>query len=183
MINNRKTTGYRKQILGSLLFLLLGIILFIALTPTTHILIQSTQNNRKPLTCVWNEDEFSLKWRHSVEKQYWQEDYQRQEQHLLLTHSYMQTFGAGTPSVGQPINAPDGYVGLASHLAFDELNWVVSSVMQGVILSNNHYLPIYQLVPEHTVVHISPITHPYIKWLFMESCNNDDNTNESRFNQ
>ncbi|WP_439239620.1 DUF1850 domain-containing protein [Lonepinella sp. BR2919] len=172
MMKTSKITGYPLCALNSLLFSFL--IIMITLWPTTHIVIQSALPNNQVLRCVWNSDKFSLKWQHSVEKQYWQENYQLQGKQFLLVNTYIQAFGAGTPSTGHYINAPQGYVGFESQLSFTELNWVVSPVMQGVILSDKGSFPIFQKVPSYTTVHISPITYPYIKWLFMEHCNYDN---------
>lgn len=48
--------------------------------------------------CLLEGETFELKWMHSVEKQWWIEAYQRQGDALLLTDTYFETFGAGSPS-------------------------------------------------------------------------------------
>ncbi len=120
--------------------------------------------------CVWGERDFTLKWRHSVEKQFWQEYYQMQDDQLHLTKTFMQTFGAGTPSTGQVIPAPEGYVGLSSNVLLPKIHWVVSSNMQGQIIGRQDIFSVYEHVPDYSEVQIAVETHPKGFWLIKESC-------------
>lgn len=43
--------------------------------------------------CYFVEPNFQLRWIHSVEKQWWEEQYVRENQGLLLTTTYLQAFG------------------------------------------------------------------------------------------
>ncbi|MFA9485741.1 MULTISPECIES: DUF1850 domain-containing protein [unclassified Moraxella] len=104
---------------------------------------------------------FSLKWRHSVERQYWQEVYQLHYPNIALNKTYLQTFGAGTPSLGSTVDAPDGYVGQAVHLTLKELNWLVSANMQGEIILGDgiddaQTWAVYQLIEQPSEVRILP---------------------------
>ena len=76
--------------------------------------------------CYLAGQDFTLQWRHSVEHQLWQEHYRLDGRQLWLDATYMQTFGAGTPSGGQPLLAPPGFIGQRSQVRLPELNWVVS---------------------------------------------------------
>ncbi|SUA54665.1 hypothetical protein RP300_01780 [Oligella urethralis] len=107
-------------------------------------------------TCYLNESEFSLRWRHSVELQDWQEHYYLSSGQLLLDASYLQTFGAGTPSDGETIVAPEGFVGLRSQVILPALHWIVSAYMQGRIISPQGSWEIYRLVPDYTEITIEP---------------------------
>lgn len=120
--------------------------------------------------CVWNEPDFTLKWRHSVEKQFWQEYYQIQGNQLHLSKTFMQTFGAGTPSTGKAISAPEGYVGLSSNILLPKIHWVVSSNMQGQIIGSQGVFSIYEHVPDYSEVQIVVETRPIGYWLTKESC-------------
>lgn len=122
------------------------------------------------IDCVWDESDFTLKWRHSVEKQFWQEYYQMQGDQLHLSKTFVQTFGAGTPSTGQTIPAPEGYVGLSSNVLLPKIHWVVSSNMQGQIIGRHGIFSVYERVPEYSEVQIAIETHPMGYWLIKESC-------------
>lgn len=130
-----------------------------------HIVIKS-QN----IDCRWQSDSFILKWRHSVEKQYWQEYYQQQGDQLHLYQTFMQSFGAGVPSAGKSIPAPKGYVGLSSDVLLPQLNWVVSRNMQGQIIDTDKAFAIYQKVPNYTEVQIAIEKKPRWFWLCKETC-------------
>lgn len=120
--------------------------------------------------CLLPQTSFTLKWRHSVEKSLWQENYVLQDDVFVLTHTYVQAFGAGVPASGQVIAAPDGYIGLKVDVTLPQINWVVSRNMQGEILFDNQVLPINQLVPDYTTVHLAPIKKNWIAWFFQKEC-------------
>lgn len=117
---------------------------------------------------------FILKWKHSVEKQYWQEVYELKDDTLLLTKTYTQTFGAGVPSMGQPTDAPIGYVGQLINQPLPRLDWVVSANMQGEILAGNQVLSIYKTVPNHSEVQIRPIKLSFWRFYLTDVCLFDD---------
>lgn len=149
-----------------LFFVLLGLFL-----PTyRHIVISTTLADGTPFQCYTSSNYLLLKWRHSVEKQYWQEYYEQHGNQLHLTRTYMQAFGAGTPAIGNSIPAPDGYVGLSSDVLLDEINWMVSSNMQGEIFASKLHLPIYQTVNDYTLVHIQIQQASWVTWLWMDKC-------------
>lgn len=106
--------------------------------------------------CYLEDSHFVLQWRHSVELQDWQEHYHLSSGRLFLDASYMQTFGAGTPSSGEVIDAPEGYVGLRSEVVLPSLHWIVSRNMQGKLITQQGTWNIYQLVPDYTEVKIQP---------------------------
>lgn len=137
--------------------------------PTSRILIGIPKNGEESI-CVWQDEQLILKWRHSVEKQYWQEVYHIHRHQLHLLHTYIQAFGAGTPVTGERIAAPAGYIGLKSNVYLKELEWMVSRNMEGVMISKQGEWHIYQLVPDYTSIHISVKKMPQIMWLWKEGC-------------
>ncbi|HZJ98314.1 MAG: DUF1850 domain-containing protein [Alcaligenaceae bacterium] len=106
--------------------------------------------------CYLEDSTFILQWRHSVELQNWQEHYHLSSGRLFLNASYMQTFGAGTPSSGEAIQAPEGYIGLRSDVVLPSLHWIVSRNMQGKLITKNGIWKIYQIVPNYTEIEIKP---------------------------
>lgn len=113
-----------------------------------------------------------LQWRHSVEHQLWQEHYRHDGKRLFLYQTWLQTFGAGTPSQGTSlVNVPPGYIGYEQQVTFAELDWVVSRRMEGTINSANWHFPIYQTLPDYSTVNIKPTQSPLILFLLGSACN------------
>lgn len=172
---NKSAAQNHKLLAGFVLLCFALFALLIGILPVRHIVVAS---DGADLACVWQQDRFILKWRHSVEKQLWQEQYEAQGDRLKLTATYLQAFGAGTPSQGKAIAAPTGFVGLTSDVSFGELNWIVSRNMQGEILSVDAAdLPpfsVYQKVDDYTTIKIKISKKPRLAWFFMEKCHDAD---------
>lgn len=123
------------------------------------------------MVCYFVEPNFQLRWMHSVEKQWWEEQYQREHDGLLLTTTYFEAFGAGTPSTEAlaPIQKP-GYLGYQINEKLPQLNWVVSRLTKGEIDYGNHRVLIYQLVPDYSEVTIMPKTYGFTDRLKKDFC-------------
>lgn len=104
--------------------------------------------------------EFTLQWRHSVERQLWREDYVSDGSLLHLSRTQMQTFGAGMPSDGLPVAADQGFVAQAGRLKLPELNWTVSRNMQGEIRFKERVWPIAAALPDYSTVRITAVSRP-----------------------
>ena len=121
--------------------------------------------------CYFAEPEFELRWIHSVEKQWWEEQYQRLDDELLLTTTYFEAFGAGTPSTEPlaPVQKP-GYLGYQINEKLPNLNWVVSRLTKGEIDYGNHRFLIHQWVPDYSEVTIMPKTYGFIDRFKKDLC-------------
>lgn len=121
--------------------------------------------------CYFVEPNFQLRWMHSVEKQWWEEQYQRQNDGLLLTTTYFEAFGAGTPATEKlaPVQKP-GYLGYQINKKFPELNWVVSRLTKGEIDYDDHRILIHQWVPDYSEVTIMPKTYGFIDRFIKDLC-------------
>ena len=119
-------------------------------------------------SCYLDRDKFELKWLHSVEKQWWVESYQARSDELLLTDTYLQTFGAGTPSTEKALKntRPEyqDYVRYQINTTLPYLDWMVSANIQAHLIIPNEgrapttqglSLPIYQWVDDYTTIHIA----------------------------
>lgn len=106
-------------LIKGVLFLTAFLIIIIALyvLNTKHDVIEVTFNEQ---SCLLEGTTFELQWEHSVEKQWWIEAYEVRENTLLLTDTYFETFGAGSPSIS------------AETLSSDNID-------QKVDKSSNHY--------------------------------------------
>lgn len=134
---------------GKILICLVLFLSVIACIPVTHLRIITPT-----YSCWLDQDQFSLRWRHSVEHQFWQEHYRRIDKVLLLDRTYLQTFGAGTPSQGKFIDSPKGYIGYQTQIKLKQLNWIVSHNMQGILMTKKGIIPLYQQLPDYSQVQI-----------------------------
>ncbi|MGP5209331.1 DUF1850 domain-containing protein [Psychrobacter alimentarius] len=121
--------------------------------------------------CYLTNPNFELRWIHSVEKQWWEEQYQRMDDELLLTTTYFEAFGAGTPSTEKlaPIQKP-GYLGYQIDEKLPNLNWVVSRLTKGEIDYGGHRFLIHQWVPDYSEVVIMPKTYGLIDRFEKDLC-------------
>ena len=121
--------------------------------------------------CYFVEPNFQLRWMHSVEKQWWEEQYQRESDGLLLTNTYFEAFGAGTPSTETlaTIQKP-GYLGYQINERLPNLDWVVSRLTKGEINYGHHQILIHQWVPDYSAVAITPKAYSLIDRLKKDFC-------------
>lgn len=121
--------------------------------------------------CYFTDPDFELRWIHSVEKQWWEEQYQRMDDELLLTTTYFEAFGAGTPSTEKlaPVQKP-GYLGYQIDEKLPNLNWVVSRLTKGKINYGGHRFLIHQWVPDYSEVVIMPKTYGLIDRFEKDLC-------------
>lgn len=69
------------------------------------------ENEKNELYLKWNENEnFSLSWVHSVEKERWIEYFKLKEEEVVLIGTKFKTFGAGVPSNFRESEIKDGWV-------------------------------------------------------------------------
>lgn len=104
--------------------------------------------------------EFTLQWRHSVERQLWREDYRSDGKTLHLTRTQMQTFGAGMPADGLPEQADTGFVAQKSSLKLPQLNWALSRNMQGEIRFGGRIWHAAEALPDYSEILIAPVFRP-----------------------
>ena len=173
----------KSQYLYQYLWLLTGVALVAALVffvlwavfdrqAVIEVQVQSNDNDEfAGMTCYFNEPNFQLRWMHSVEKQWWEEQYQREADGLLLTITYFEAFGAGTPSTETlaPIQKL-GYLGYQINQKLPKLNWVVSRLTKGELDYGNHRVLIHQLVPDYSEVTIMPKTYGFIDRFKKDFC-------------
>lgn len=101
------------------------------------------------------EDDFTLQWIHSVEKEEWLEKYERDGDRLLLTETTFKTYGAGVPTDGEIISSEDGYVHMRIDRHLPEMNLTVSENAQTTIMTEDKTIPLYELTEDYEFVAIS----------------------------
>ena len=140
------------------------------LQPVVEVRIKGLEGSDDKV-CYFVEPDFQLRWIHSVEKQWWEEQYQRESDGLLLTTTYFEAFGAGTPSTEAlaPIQKP-GYLGYQINEKLPKLNWVVSRLTKGEIDYGNYQMLIHRWVPDYSEVTIMPTTYGFIDRFNKDLC-------------
>ena len=98
------------------------------------------------------EDEFTIGWIHSVEKEPWFERYTVYNNQLYLKETYFKTFGAGTPSEGTFIETDDGYVHFMINKPVQEINLVASDNVKTTIYTKNEEIKLYKLVEDYSSI-------------------------------
>lgn len=93
------------KLVGFILIVLL-LVLFIRTLGKKEEVVKITFNDQ---SCLLDGKTFELQWIHSVEKQWWVEAYEVREGSLLLTDTYFETFGAGSPSMSAVNLNEDSY--------------------------------------------------------------------------
>lgn len=120
--------------------------------------------------CVSHIQTFQLQWIHSVEKEHWRENYQISGQQLLLTSTQFKTFGAGTPSSGNPITRHDGWLHQHVKRLLPRIHWIVSANVESTILSKLGAWPLYQDLNQYAEVQIQVSQAPRWHYFTLESC-------------
>lgn len=165
----QRSTGLFFGISIAVVFILIGAaIKALFYTPYPVILVEFAQKK------CFIEQGFDLKWQHSVEKQWWIESYEIEDEQLLLTDAYLQTFGAGTPStetLSTTSQKYPNYVHYRMNLRLPHLNWMISPSIKAQIITKKHHLPIYQWVEGYTNIYISANTQNFWNILRQDSCN------------
>ena len=122
-----------KSAVFTALFSLCLIVTWIILTRSTVI----TEVRTTLFTCTISSQDFSLQWKHSVEKTQWVEYYQRHQDHFILQYTDVISFGAGTPSDYPIIFQKNGVIRMQVDQKISDIRWTVSKNMQGTILVKN----------------------------------------------
>ncbi|AVH13514.1 DUF1850 domain-containing protein [Acinetobacter indicus] len=160
-----------KSAVWAALFLLILIILLGLWFPQSYTLVKIEESHKGPNTsCVIRPQQFQLQWQHSVEKTRWQEHYQREDQHFILTHTDLVSFGAGTPDHYPVLRQANGQVRMQVNHHLKELHWTISRRMQGQLQINQKRWPMAEDFPDYTVVHFSVQQRPFWKWWGQGDC-------------
>ncbi|MFT0211505.1 DUF1850 domain-containing protein [Pseudomonas sp. F1_0610] len=152
-------------------YFLLGLSALIVLSLSYALSTQSVFEFRSVSSlCYLSQQDFTLQWIHSVEKEAWREHYQQQNNQLVLTDTAFKTFGAGTPSMGTVLPSQDGWIHYQVMRKLPQLNWIVSNNVQSSVLSNKGIWPLYQQLTDYSEVNIKVVKLPRWQYFTQESC-------------
>lgn len=172
MTSKQPNKHWRLSAGAVLIALLLSFILWLVLNrqPVIEVEVKAS-TGFDGMVCYFIEPNFQLRWMHSVEKQWWEEQYQRQDDGLLLTTTYFQAFGAGTPSTEMLAKVQKtGYIGYQINEQLPYLNWVVSRLTKGEIDYADYQILIHEWVPDYSEVTITPKGYSLIDRLKKDFC-------------
>ena len=111
------------------------------------------------------ENEFTIGWIHSVEKEPWFEIYTVHNNQLFLKETYFKTFGAGTPSDGTFIKTDDGYVHFILNKPFQEINMVISKNVKTTLYTKNEEIKLYKLAEDYSNISFKVQKIPLWKYI------------------
>ncbi|MCG5102272.1 DUF1850 domain-containing protein [Oceanobacillus alkalisoli] len=131
----------KKIWIGSAFFIVLLFLLFLRL-PVILIAGGSSAYYLK-------ENEFTLGWIHSIEKEEWFERYKREKQKIILVETYFKTFGAGTPYEAEETTTENGFIHMEMDIAHEELNITVSENVNLTIYAENREIPLHHDFDDH----------------------------------
>lgn len=104
------------------------------------------------------EQNFTLKWIHSVEKEEWVEFYEIKDESLFLSKTEFKTFGAGVPSTpidSEQVTLKDGYVVMEINRSFPYLQLVVSKNVKSTLIIDEKEILLYELAGDYDAVTFS----------------------------
>jgi hypothetical protein len=111
------------------------------------------------------ENEFTLRWIHSIEKEEWLEHYVRNGDALVLTETYFKTFGAGTPYESKATVTKDGFITMQMDMELDMLDLTISERVETTVLSGSQEIPLYEYFGQYEHVTVIPRELPIWEYI------------------
>ncbi|WP_017754774.1 DUF1850 domain-containing protein [Calidifontibacillus oryziterrae] len=108
----------------------------------------------------FTDKEFSIYWIHSVEKEAWQEFYERQGKDLVLTYTKFKTFGAGVPSQGKIKKNEKGFITYEIGRRMEGINLIVSENVKSTLFIKNRKIPLYKFAGNYEEITIKQVKRP-----------------------
>lgn len=93
---------------------------------------------------IVSKNSFQIQWIHSVERERWDEFYNRRGNKLVLTKTILNTFGAGTPSEGKIIESDDHRVHMEVDRTMENIHLIISENVETTIVIDDKVIPLYE---------------------------------------
>lgn len=103
---------------------------------------------------VLTKNSFQIHWIHSVEKERWDEFFERSGNELILTKTILNTFGAGTPSEETIIKSDDHRVHMEINRPMKNINLVISENVQTTIVIDDEAIPLHEIFDHFSEMNI-----------------------------
>jgi len=135
-----------------ILVLLAFFLILVLSMPIDCLVLEHYQSNKILfLFKVKTDDEFTVKWIHSVELTPWEEIFRIDENnHIILDRTRFQQFGAGVPdSAGSKTEYKDGYIIFSGiNKKIDLVPYGISSFAKHTFIYKGHEYELYRLVKD-----------------------------------
>ncbi|MEA3424091.1 MAG: DUF1850 domain-containing protein [Bacillota bacterium] len=156
----------RKHLLISLLVLLIALSAI-----NVHVLVLYHYQTDKPLMVfqIEPEDEFIVKWIHSVELTPWEEIFRINDSYeIVLDRTRFKQFGAGVPDqAGNKTEIKDGYVIFSGiNQKIDMIPYGISSFAEHVFVFEDTEYKLYEIVDDGDRINFYTDKYSLLKYLF-----------------
>ncbi len=158
----------KKYILISLFILIIA-----SFTINVHVLVLEHYQTDKPLMVfkIEPEDEFIVKWIHSVELTPWEEIFRIDDSYeIILDRTRFKQFGAGVPDeAGNKTEIIDGYVIFSGiNQKIDMIPYGISSFAEHTFVFENTEYKLYEMVDDGDRINFYTDKYSLIKYLFVK---------------
>ncbi len=157
----------KKYILISLFILIIA-----SFTINVHVLVLEHYQTDKPLMVfkIEPEDEFIVKWIHSVELTPWEEIFRIDDSNeIILDRTRFKQFGAGVPDeAGNKTEIKDGYVIFSGiNQKIDMIPYGISSFAEHTFVFENTEYKLYEMVDDGDRINFYTDKYSLLKYLFV----------------
>ena len=157
----------KKYILISLFILIIA-----SFTINVHVLVLEHYQTDKPLMVfkIEPEDEFIVKWIHSVELTPWEEIFRIDDSYeIILDSTRFKQFGAGVPDeAGNKTEIKDGYVIFSGiNQKIDMIPYGISSFAEHTFVFENTEYKLYEMVDDGDRINFYTDKYSLLKYLFV----------------
>jgi len=153
-----------------ILIFILGIIIIMLMLINFNVLILEDLTDKKVvfISNVSPNDEFIIKWMHSVELQPWEEIFRIDKNfNIILDRTRFKSFGAGVPDyAGNKTEVKDGYVIFSGiDKPIKDLQYRASNFAKHTFYFKDKELKLYELVGNENIIKIYTANISIIKYL------------------
>ncbi|MCK5763570.1 MAG: DUF1850 domain-containing protein [Clostridiales bacterium] len=151
----------------------LFILIVVSFTINVHVLVLDHYQTDKPLMVfkIEPEDEFIVKWIHSVELTPWEEIFRIDDSYeIILDRTRFKQFGAGVPDeAGNKTEIKDGYIIFSGiNQKIDMIPYGISSFAEHTFVFENTEYKLYEMVDDGDRINFYTNKYSLIKYLFVK---------------
>lgn len=159
------------KLLKIVCILVIIIILIISINIPVLVLEDTSNSNIIYISNVAADDEFKMKWMHSVELQPWEEIFKiDKDLNIVLDRTRFKSFGAGVPDYGgNKTELKDGYVTFSGiDKPIKDLQYGISNFAKHTFYFKNMELKLYRVVEDGNAIKVYTRTMRAVKYYILK---------------
>jgi hypothetical protein len=137
------------------------------------LILKNLSNNKIIFTeKIKPDDEFTMRWMHSVELQPWEEIFRISDKyHIILDRTRFKSFGAGVPDhAGNKTEIKDGYVVFSGiNREMPDLRYGISDFAKHTFYFKNKNLKLYEILKNDEGIKIYTTSMKLIKYFYIKA--------------